>query len=300
LHVVYRSYGGENRKNRPAYYSKSLALASLLRALTVARRRIEVVFLNDGPIPDQRLLAMGNAGEIVALPGVGNKRSLLTALALPSKRGWPARDVVWFAEDDYLYQPDALDQLIAAADLAPAADYLGLYALIGDRPPQGGRVPDWITIPMGRSAGGAVTVDGHDWQVALATTATFGARVEAIRADRHAFALSLATSSTWDYTACLAYQGFRPFSWRRLAADPRPGRRSMHRRARTLAAVPGRVAVNVAAIRLRRRRRLLLAADPALCTHLESGHLACGSDWSSVAVETADWAASQGIRIGQV
>ena len=141
LHVVYRSYGGENTKGRPDFYSKLLALTSFARAVATARRPVEVIFVNDGPIPDDRLRVMRETGEVVLLPGVGNKRSLLTALSMPAARGWPARDVVWFAEDDYLYRADAIDRLIGAADAVSAADYLALYALIGDRPPEGGRAP---------------------------------------------------------------------------------------------------------------------------------------------------------------
>ena len=32
LRILYRHYGGDNTKPRPAYYSKMLALTSLLRA----------------------------------------------------------------------------------------------------------------------------------------------------------------------------------------------------------------------------------------------------------------------------
>jgi hypothetical protein len=46
--MSYRSYGGQNTKDRPAYYGKLLALSSLLRAVSNMRRRVEVIFLNDG------------------------------------------------------------------------------------------------------------------------------------------------------------------------------------------------------------------------------------------------------------
>jgi hypothetical protein len=300
LHVVYRSYGGENTKGRPDFYSKLLALTSFARAVATARRPVEVIFVNDGPIPDDRLRVMRETGEVVLLPGVGNKRSLLTALSMPAARGWPARDVVWFAEDDYLYRADAIDRLIGAADAVSAADYLALYALIGDRPPEGGRAPSWLNVPVDEHPVAPVTLQGHEWRAALATTATFGVRTEVIRTDRHVFAWSLATSSTWDYTASLAYHGIVPFPWRRLASEPRPIAPSPGRRARTLAAVPARIGVDLAALRLRRRRRLLLASDPALCTHLESAHLAQGTDWSTIAAETADWAGTRGIEIDMV
>jgi hypothetical protein len=55
--------------------------------------------------------------------------------------------------------------------------------------------------------------------------------------------------------------------------------------------------VDLAAIWQRRRRRLLLAADPALCTHLETEHLAAGSDWPGIASDVTDWVGTRGIEI---
>ena len=55
LHVVYRSYGGENAKGRPPYYSKLLALTSMVRAAELAGEHVHLVFLNDGTIPADRL-----------------------------------------------------------------------------------------------------------------------------------------------------------------------------------------------------------------------------------------------------
>lgn len=290
LHVVYRSYGGENSKGRPPYYSKLLALQSLLRAVSEAGQPIELIFVNDGPIPADRLTLMHSWGEVVPLPGIGSRRSLLRALHLPARRRWAARDVVWFCEDDYLYLPDAMSQLVHAAAALPAADYLALYATIGNRTPEGGVVPDWLHVPSDLPAIEPVSVDGRAWRGALATTSTFGARVDAVGEDRWIFDLSVATATAWDYTACLAYQGQLPFRWSRLAADPRPGDPSALQRAKILAAVPARAGINVLSVRQRRRRRLSMTADPAVCTHLESAHLAAGSDWAAVASETAQWA----------
>lgn len=297
LHIVYRSYGGENAKGRPAYYSKSLALASLIRAVEAADRSTEVVFLNDGRVPFDRLRAMERVGEVVTLPEVGGKRSFLAALAIPRRRRWPARDVVWFAEDDYLYLPTAFSQLARAADALPAGDYFGLYALIGGVPPEGGQAPAWLTVPSRQRTAAPLLVDGRCWRVALATTSTFGARVDSVRADRLAFVLSMGTATAWDYTACLAYQGYQPFPWRRLTAEPRAVERTKKRCLITTVAVPGRIAVNLLAARHRTRNRLIWAADPALCTHLESAHLARGTDWATLAAQTAAWARSRQIGL---
>lgn len=54
LRVVLRSYGGENIKGRPAWYSKELAFASFARsarrAQAVLGAQVSVTFVNDGPV----------------------------------------------------------------------------------------------------------------------------------------------------------------------------------------------------------------------------------------------------------
>jgi hypothetical protein len=40
---------------------------------------------------------------------------------------------------------------------------------------------------------------------------------------------------------------------------------------------------------------MLIAPDPALATHLETEHLALGTDWAKVADEATGWAAGRGL-----
>src|SRR5262245_51017291 len=171
LHIVYRSYGPENMKERPPYYSKLLALASLVQAAEDAGPPIEIVFLNDGPIPGDRLALMAAAGEVVSRSGLGLRGSLRAALALPIERRWPDEDLVWLCEDDYLYRDRAVRDLIAAADALPHADYLSLYAAIGDRPPEGGRLEEAYPVPARWRGSAPVLIAGHHWRPGLSTTA---------------------------------------------------------------------------------------------------------------------------------
>lgn len=116
LHLIYRAYGGENKKGRPVFYSKLLAVASLVRALRQLEPGIaEAIFICDGPMPADRLAVMESAGEVLRRSNLGQKGSMQASLALPLDRKWPAADLVWFAEDDYLYQPHAFQNLLAAA-----------------------------------------------------------------------------------------------------------------------------------------------------------------------------------------
>jgi hypothetical protein len=297
LHVVYRAYGGENMKGRPPYYSKLLALASLVRAVEEAGEPVEVVFVNDGPVPRNWLALMQSVGEVVQLSGVGQKRSYLAALSLLGRRRWDGGDLVWLSEDDYLYLPSAFAGLLRAAAQCPEYDYFTFYSLIGSRLPYAGVKPDAILVPSGWRDSEPVLTDGHPWRRALSSTSTYGARVAALRQDRYVASLCLASASSWDHTTNLVLQGYRPFSASAVVEFLMPGAGGMRRRAKLVVAAPVRMALNLAATRQRRMGRLMLAPDPPLATHLESRYLAIGWNWTEIAQDTMAWAATRGIHI---
>jgi hypothetical protein len=83
LHLVYRSYGGGSFKQRPFYYSKMLALISFVRAATEVKGA-ELLFRNDGPIPDDKLAVMRRYGRIAQTgdKAKGMRASYRAALAL--------------------------------------------------------------------------------------------------------------------------------------------------------------------------------------------------------------------------
>ena len=51
LHIIYRSYGGENLKNRPDFYSKLVCLYSFIDSVLMIDEEVKLIFMNDGPIP---------------------------------------------------------------------------------------------------------------------------------------------------------------------------------------------------------------------------------------------------------
>jgi hypothetical protein len=301
LHVVYRSYGPSNGKARPAFYSKLLALTSLVRAVEEAGQPIDLIFLNDGPIPQERLAVMSAAGEIVARSRLGLRGSYHAGLALARQRGWPDEDLVWFSEDDYLYRPGALRQLLAAAEALPRAAYLALYASIGSRSPEGGALPDHAPLPAGWRGSDPVQVNGHAWRRGLSTTWTFGVRVKALRADERLLAYSVyAGLGGCDHAMCLMYQGLPPFPWRSLGRDllfAGPRYFTPIRRVKRFVIAPVRAAFNLWSRTRAGRAHLLFAADPLLATHMEEAFLAHGTDWLAVAQSCARWGAERGISI---
>ncbi len=272
LHVVYRSHGGENAKGRPDWYSKRVGLESFCRAVERVRderpdAEAEVVFLNDGPVPPDRLDLMARWGDPVTIDGGSNRRSYLTALGLPRRRGWDGRDVLLLAEDDYLWRPEALVALVDAAGTpgTRAADYFAPY---------GEEVPD-TGLPV-------------RWERLESTTSTFAARVHALREDERLLWLCALSGGNFDYASCLTLQGRRPLHAARARRPPRARRRHPGLEVRAAPGVPHgmRTAVDVRSLRRPSRRRVLLGAEPALATHMEDGWIAPGP-WEEIAATPA-------------
>lgn len=295
IRVVYRSYGGDNDKDRPPFYSKMLALRSLLRAADAVG--CEIIFLNDGPVSDEIAGLMRGRGEIVMLPGVGLFPSLMAALRLPLDRGWADDDLVYFCEDDYLHTADALVRLQQAAATLPA-EYLALYATLpGERAVRGVGDPthreprDWKPV--------TTQVGDQSWERVLGTTSTFGVRVHALRKD-----MSIVRQAKFphknmyrDWDVSLAYQGYRPYRWADLGRDLTMRiSGSLTGRLRTVVLVPFKVAMNLRSWRRPANRHLLMAASPNLATHLESVNMASGRNWDDIAADTRAWADAPGPR----
>jgi hypothetical protein len=250
--VIYRCTPRENLKRRPEYYSKHSCLASFLRAIQGCSRNPEVVFLADGELPQSMLAPMSTAGEVLPAGRSGIVGSYLSAIDLALER-LDDDDLVYLAEEDYLYLEHAFAALLAAADALPQASYFGLYA----------------SIIMARSQG--FWVDDVLWHTADSTTHSFAARAGVLRADRRLHALTFRVGSVHDTELCLAYQGHMPYPWRPLLTDGQPRR------------AVGRAWVNGIAWRRGFRPRMLVAAHPALATHVELPYLAEGTDWEAVA-----------------
>ncbi|MEM6625619.1 MAG: hypothetical protein AAF719_02845 [Pseudomonadota bacterium] len=300
FHVVYRSYGPSNKKSRPPYFSKLLALASLVRSAEEAGSRVNLVFLNDGPIPKEILSLMETAGEVVNYERLGFSGSYKEGFSFPIQRDWDDDDFVWFSEDDYLYKPNAIPRLIAAVERLPFSDYLALYGAIGDRGPEGGPLPSYAPAPKGWSDEPVVDVDGHKWRRGLSTTSTFGARVRAIREDQRVIVWPLAAGKTGlDHAVCLMYQRQTPYTWSSLAKDLffASAAPNFNIRVKRFFAAPIRGAFNLATYMRPDYKRQLFTADPPLATHLEDGMLGYGSDWKLEAESCAKWAAKRGIKI---
>jgi hypothetical protein len=282
LHLIYRSTGRENSKPRPPYYSKLLALTSFLRSVERCEPVPSIIYLNDGEIPADRLRLMEETGEIVHLPPLsasayggsprgGLYRSYVRALDLVDARAWPARDLVYFSEDDYLYLPEALPELVRAADRLPQASYFAFNASVVE------------------SRAHHFAVGQERWLEAETATSSFGARIGALRQDRSIHRIAFSVGH--DIQVCLAYQGIRPYRWGYVVGDalgtaPGPRRSQRERWGRA-----GRqLLVNALATRASFRRHMLITPGRPLATHMELPARDGGGDWNAVAADNARWA----------
>jgi hypothetical protein len=292
LHVVYRVYGGENQKVRPSFYSKRNSLASALQA--AERAEADVVVLADGPIPqDLRELAVKKA-HVVDLPGgpVGLRRSFMAGLKYPDVAEWPDDDLVYFCEDDYLHEPDALVEMCSAGEKLCAADYFALYAAIPGDPAVSTDMA--YSAPAYWRSEADYTVGDTCWVHVPNTTSTFGARIGTLRRDMgiHRQALIPYRTRLLDYEEFLVVQGRFPYSLNEIFLDHpyarfRTGFKALA--ANTLL-TPFRAAYQLRALTRRRNPHLLYAASPNLASHMETDFLAPGTDWSLVAKRADEWA----------
>ncbi len=261
FHFVYRSVGTENRKARPDYYSKDGCLGSFLVALEAVRDCGDVIFLNDGPIPDHRRAAM-SIGMVLTLPDVGNVASFRAAISLTDWRGWAEDDLVYLCEDDYLHLPRALSEVERAFAQIQTAAYLSAYR--HEWFPIGGR-------ETSARGGPSVFVDTQEWTPMWGTTLTFAARVAALRTDRILLAMSTRESWPRDIDFWPASQGYRGYSICRIVRS---------------ALYPSDMFIMRAAIRriVRRERPvgLLMAPRPTLGAHVELGVMESRIDWATI------------------
>lgn len=290
LHVIYRSTGRENRKPRPAYYSKHASLLSFLRAREACAEPGDLVFLNGGPIAAERLAVMEATGAVEAHDDLELYESYWAALRVVEERPWSPGDLVYFAEDDYLYRRDALASLVEAARVIPEADYMAPYATVGREMPNGEPLRPGLRCPRDRRAG-VWRIGGSEWRPGTSHTSSFAVRAGALRADLRLHRIAVRCSGTWDHALALAYQGRAPYGPLELfdeLADR--GRAPLARRAKVTA---WRISLTALALARLRSGRLLVAPRPALVTHLEDGVMAVGTDWAAEHEAALRWGTSR-------
>lgn len=294
-HLVYRSYGGENTKSRPEWFNKLLCASSFARAAEQAG--VSIHWLNDGPVPADRMRLFEQFGDIQTIAGgpVGMRGSYVTGLKLATESDWADEDLVYFCEDDYLHTPDAV-QALRALESHHELSYVALYGATPEYAnpkefPAGYHYPEgWPTRPD-------IDADGFRFVPAVSTTSTFGARVGALRADYPIFrqAMFPFRNRFLDHETCVIYQGQRPYTAvEHITGPPHDFEATPRGVARAAFLVPFRVGLTLRSRRNANDPHLLYAAAPNLGCHVELGVMNPGRDWDALAADTRAWAVERG------
>ena len=225
-----------------------------------------VVVADGGVLPDLADLVPGPVVTVRGGSAARSFRRLLDAADAPA-------GLVWFAEDDYVYLPDALEAVCAAADALPQADYLGVYT-----PDNSAWHAAHVSQPARRGVERVFEVDGRAWRRAWDSTSTFGVRAQALREDRALLRLCSRAGGPWDHACVLAVQGVPPYPWSALHANLflRLSRASA---GRVVSRPLLRAAVDLAS---RTGSRTGVAPVVDLATHAEPGYVAPGTDWGEL------------------
>lgn len=264
LAVCYRIYPGLSGK--PAFgISDKLAMVGLnLRSFRAALGGLKVklwVILDNCP-PAYRELVTGLFSEtdleiIASNQKIGNEGTFLRQLEILG--GQTAAELVYFAEDDYLYLPRALELAVTFMRRNPKADF--------SAPADHG---DYDTKYIHQFRGEEIQADGHRWRTVASTCLTFMARRQALIETRAVFATYARKNSDLGlWLALTKIRATNPWCLVRSAADglffPASQVLAWQHAWRNLLFGP---------------RRTLWAPRPSLATHLESADLAPSVDWA--------------------
>jgi hypothetical protein len=211
---------------------------------------------------------MHAVGEVIELePPRGNGGSYRFLLTLTEQRSWSGDDLVYFAEDDYLYVDEALSELVLAARGIPRAGFFTLYDHT-----------DHYTHPVQiafarRHRRDRWTIGNHEWRAVRSTTLTFAARLDSLRSQLWMHLLGTddhpADDYIWGASQTFTGRALIPMAFR--CTNPRNRRPVNMKRAGLLLREYAR----------RRGNDLLVAPTRSLATHMQEPVVASGVDWSA-------------------
>jgi hypothetical protein len=196
--------------------------------------------------------------EIIPLGGEGNGPTFRRQVEILGAQ--TDSDLVYVAEDDYLYLPGSLQQAVTFMRNNPNADFATLY----DH-------PDYHEKFIHDFQASKIAEDGHRWRNVVSTCLTFMARKQALVDSKAVF---MTYNKNPDLALWMALTKIRvrnPWSWVRSAGDG------------LFFSVSHALAWRYAWQHiLFGKRRTLWSPTPALATHMETRGLARGVDWEGI------------------
>lgn len=265
LAVCYRIY--PRVSGRPIFgFTDKLALTRLnLETFQAAagNLKLKIWFLLDNCPPAYeelvRSLFSTHDLEVIRLAGEGNGATFRRQVEVLTSQS--VADLVYFAEDDYLYLPGALERGVAFFQNQTGADFLTLY----DH-------PDYYTKYIHRLRRPPIVEPDRTWRPVAATCLTFMARRTALVETAEVFRTFADGNSDLGLWLALTKRGvLNPWSFVRSLGD-----------GLFVSASHALAWRHAGAEILRGQGRTLWAPAPTLATHMEISGLAPGVDWEQL------------------
>jgi len=264
LAVAYRIYPGVS--GDPIFgFKDKLALVRLnLESFKAAAGDLKIrlwVLLDHCP-PAYAELVMSifpdPAVDLILLGGEGNGATFRRQIDLLTAQS--AADLVYFAEDDYLYLPRSLERAVAFLRRHPSAEFVTLYDHA-----------DYYSKIIHRFRGEELAEDGWRWRAVASTCLTFMARRQALAECAAVFKTYPQNPDLGLWLALTKTRAFNPGSWFRSLGDGMffPASQVLAWRYAWRHLLLG-------------KRRKLWAPAPSLATHMENSGLAPGVNWKEV------------------
>ena len=265
LAVCYRIYPRVSGK--PIFgFTDKLALVRLnLKSFKSALGGLKVkiwMILDNCPPSYQELatqLFAGTEVTFIGLGGEGNEATFARQIELPANQ--PAAELVYFAEDDYLYLPSSIEQTVAFMRRHVGVEFATLYDHA-----------DNYTKYIHQTRGAEIAEDGHRWRTVASTCLTFMARKSALVETSRVFqTFGHKNSDLGVWLALTKFRAVNPWSFIRSLSDG------------LFIACSHLLAWRHAWRQLLwGKRRSLWAPKPSLATHMELSGLAPGVDWEKI------------------
>lgn len=196
--------------------------------------------------------------ELIPLGGEGNGATFLRQVDILGAQ--TDADLVYFAEDDYLYLPRSLEQTANFMRRHPEAGFVTPYDHA-----------DFHSKFVHQFRGAEIREDGCRWRTVLSTCLTFMARRDAVAESAPVFKTYNRNSDLAIWMALTKRRVANPWSWLRSFGDGLyfPASHALAWRFAWRQILLG-------------RRQTLWAPTPGLITHMERSGLTPGVDWEKI------------------
>ena len=266
LAVAYRIYSKTSSHPPPIFADDKLKLAGLCLdsfKASLGNLRVKIWVLLDNCPPAYQALVESLLPKIqvefIPLKGEGNQATFVRQVNLLASQ--QMSDLVYFAEDDYLYLPGSLERAVNFLRHHTEADFLTLYDHA-----------DFHTKFIHRIHSCQYVDGDRTWRGVTSTCLTFMARRSALVETADVFkSYARRNSDVGLWMALTKYRVLNPWSFVRSLADG-----SFVSASHALAWWHTWRQI------LFGKRRLLVAPIPSLATHMEAGGLAPGVNWEKL------------------